>query len=517
MPPTSATVQVWIDWGTDGFAVAGADPDAPLARGLPEGSTSVSDNITNDVERLDWHRGGQFDLLGGQQPGGATITVKNTTGKYSPDNTASVLYGLLKPGRPVWIGAVDQAAATYGLFGGFLREVVPLPRVKYAQLICVDAFAVYAEAPARVSFSESRSVQDFRCAILTSMGEAARANLTAEPDPCLVSGADVSNALALLEALNSATGTRHWIEPGVTKENWYSYETMDRNTSLGNTTPTYSLAGTEFQAMAGYRLTNDTLINRQRITPHPREFPATVKAISEVWRSPLVPFTLRANETHTVYAELGGWVKSATASASNSIIDGQMGVVVDGLLVAGTIPITATTTSYGRSARIDLVATSDATVTGLVVTGLAAIEPSTAIMVAEDTNSANVYGVIREAPPVDAEYIGSLAQAQGLADHIVFRSAAPRTRPTIQTINDVGKTLTNGMHDVIGLSLTDLSISNRRYEIVGINGNIERDPTDTASKLWTFDWTLLETPYQTNVGLFVLDTSATNGTDILGI
>jgi hypothetical protein len=97
---TTPTPGIWFDLARDGFAGA--------------------DDLTLDVMSISWTRGGTADLVGGVQPGSATIVLRNTDGKYSPDNPASVFYGNRPLGMPVWAGINDDGTVGPGYTGGFL-------------------------------------------------------------------------------------------------------------------------------------------------------------------------------------------------------------------------------------------------------------------------------------------------------------------------------------------------------------------------------------------------------------
>ncbi len=109
------------------------------------------DNISADVDSFTWANGGGTS-------GKCEIRLKNDSGKYTPDNASGVLYGKLLPGKPVWITAT-YSGSTYGVFAGYLRKIVPIPRERTCELICEDVFQKYDRIEPQVALSDARSMQ----------------------------------------------------------------------------------------------------------------------------------------------------------------------------------------------------------------------------------------------------------------------------------------------------------------------------------------------------------------------
>ena len=103
----NATYEICIDWNLDGVF------------------TGTYDNITADVKSLRFSRG-KDDERGEAQVGNLTLTVNNSTGKYSPEKVGGVLYGNLLPKRPIRVRAT-YATVTYNLFYGYIEEIIPHP------------------------------------------------------------------------------------------------------------------------------------------------------------------------------------------------------------------------------------------------------------------------------------------------------------------------------------------------------------------------------------------------------
>lgn len=493
---TSPTSGWWVDWGDDGFSAAlgGGTGEYELARSMPEaGSLAATggDEITPWVKKVTWQRGGQGDLLGGQMPGSCVITVNNTDGRFNPDNASGPYYGLLKPGRKVWGGAERTSGTTKGLFGGYLKDIVPIPGPKKeAQLICHDVFGVWKDSRLKVTFSPYRTAKSYRGAILNALGvTATQRSLADEPNQLRVSGANEKNALQVLEQLNAATATRHYCLPADDANDLFLYRTVGRNQNLGNATPALALDENDITAMSGLRLSIDTVVNYQQVSMHPYAF----LVFTRVWESGDVPFTMDVSTSKSLDVVFANWVRNA-----------EVKVAYTGAAV------TAAITHYGKSATVTLTAAGPTTVTSLYVRGQLASEPSQTVQVAQDLSSQGVYNIVREGNPIDLDLLAIAGDAFAVAEAVVVRSAHPRYRPQVAMRNRFDKYFQADLGDVIEQSVSELSMT-RRFEIVGASGAIS-----DGGKVWDFGWTYLETPIQTTLDLFHLNDSLLDGADVLG-
>jgi hypothetical protein len=486
---------VRVDWDNDGdFTDTHYWPLLSLS--------STYDEITGDVMNVTWQRGGNPDF-GTATPGDATITVDNSRGTYTPENTASLYYGKLLPGRPVWITAV-HSATTYGIFAGFIRRIVPHPETKTAELFCEDPLARYDNADVAVPMSTSRSFRDFRTAILDAIGEsAARRDLAIEDDVIPVSSADQGSALELLGKLNEATATRHFVKPGTAAASWYQYTTRNRHYKLSSAADS-TVAGTDPAAMAGYEVTADTVLNSQRVTATPLLLGET----ETLWEHPNLPFTVPASTSWVVLP--GRPRRKVTTSTSDVFVTFDNFVVNAAIAYVASGAPTVTLTHYGKTAKIDITAGgSEAVFTELSITGQLAQPANELVALFEDTTSRTTYG--RHAQELSTEWLSGTSLAQGLADHLVWRFKDLRKRPEIEIRNKFPLALERELFDTISLSLSALSITSRRFEIVGIRGSV------APGGEWSIAWQLQETPEQpTLTNFFTLDSSLLDGTHVLG-
>jgi len=534
VPPAPPTPGLWVDWDGDGFGdTAVTITDHRLARMLPEAAIDTAqDNITADVKRVTIDRPGANDHYGKVEAVQMTVIIKNEDGKYNPDNTASPLYGKLKPGLHVWFGSnadatlTDSGLSIFGRFGGYIREIVPTPVATSpyeAQLICDDALARYDSARARVEFAEDRAVSDYRQAILDAIGET-RSSLTTEADVLAFSGthgadtrgvivrgrtdngaSDLAtlagliakhrdspiNALQALEELNSLTGTRHFIQPGATKEEWYTYVTVPRGWKLDSAEDASIGGTTEIQSTSGYRVTAESVINVQEVEVRPT---STASGPVTVWRYADVPFGLTNNSPVSIVADFGDYVFDATASKAST---------------GSTVMMT--TTNFGDGMLIRLDSAGSSTVTALTVTGRPVIREPQSVIESTEPSSITAYGE-RRGQSIASDLLQSPALARGLADFHIWKFAQPLKRQKVDIANALDVTLPLTLYDVVTETLVQLSIAGRRFEITGIHEEWVRTATAVIREV-RFSLDLQETPNQTALSFFRIGISGLGGTD----
>ena len=94
-------IQVFVDWdGNDNY-------------------TGTHDNVTADVIRVEWFLGSRKRQYVCDEPT-CNITLKNTNGKYSPENTSSPLYGKMRPSLRMRV--MDDTGSGTELWNGFLQN-----------------------------------------------------------------------------------------------------------------------------------------------------------------------------------------------------------------------------------------------------------------------------------------------------------------------------------------------------------------------------------------------------------
>lgn len=141
---TLATPLVQIAWSTTlsgaftiGTSTIGGTAVLPGVFG-PAALTFT--DVTRDVKEASGTRG-RDSTLSAMQEGTCHLVLKDTTGKYNPDNPASSLAGQLVPGRPVKV-TQTHLGVTYGLFYGVIASLESHPARDERECLidCVDLF-----------------------------------------------------------------------------------------------------------------------------------------------------------------------------------------------------------------------------------------------------------------------------------------------------------------------------------------------------------------------------------------
>jgi hypothetical protein len=466
---TNPSLQVRVDWDADGsFATTG-------------------DDISADVELMTYVLGACRDFRGGTQASSAVLTLLNEDGKYNRENSGGPLYGKLRPNRPIWVTAT-YSSTDYGVFAGFVQRLICDPGGRRAYLYCEGMDRAFGTAPPALSPSTTRSFLDYRTAILDALGVPSGGRSTeAECDIVPFSGGRKARAIDLLQEINLATGSRHYIGAGVTTGTWYQYTSVNRHHKLDAAVDETIEDALDLDA---YELDLATVGNQQSVGSTPTVFHPT----STVWVCPTLPVSLQAGETRDLWATFEGFV-------------------LDGALIenhTGTLSVTPT--YFGDSAKIALSASTDATLTYLLLTGRLGVAGSVISAMSQDATSALAINYGPQAmPEIDTPLIGSYSLAQGLADHLVWRFKDPHPRPVIRRLNQFPSMIARRLFDVVALTYPRQSLTARRFEVVGLSGVIEPGAD------WTISYQLQEAPSQSALQFFKIGGSSAEGVGGTGV
>jgi hypothetical protein len=452
---------IWMDWNGDGFdATASTDSSGLLARIFPEaGPAGVSDNVTDRVLGIEWERGGSYDSVSPAGPGGATITLKNHDGRFDPDNASGPLYGKLKPGIPVWCGAdrttgsLTTATEVRGFFGGYVREWVPTVDSRgerVVEVICEDAFGRYRRTPVTVAAALTRSQGELRGTVLTAVGESTDRRVMEDESGMLpISAVDGEDALSVLEELNKATASRHYIAPADSKEDWYDYTLVNKYHKLADAADE-TWNGDDIQNVSGWRVTNANVIQQQRASVTPITLTPN-NAV--VWEAEGLPVTVRSVRPYSVIAEFDDYVFGPTLDIS--VTSGSVYSEIEG---------------FGKTARIRVWSAGIGVISSLRVLGQQVERGDSEQVIAGDTTAGAFTG-----SPISSDYIGQTAAAQGVCDYIVWKFSTPLKRPKlIRKRKDATTTASifdRDLFDVVNVVIDELSVTSRRLEIVGLKGS----------------------------------------------
>lgn len=265
MARTLATPAVKVGWSTTttgGFVVGTSTisgSDVLTGRFGPSGFTFT--DVTAEVKSASGRRG-RTDSLGRMSEGTCRVVLKDTTGKYNPDNPGSSLAGLLRPGRPLQVKST-HLGTSYGLFYGVLRSIESHPgrSEREAVLDGVDLFDWLRTNNPVVAATGPTTVGAAIGLVLDAVGYdggSARALDAGGGVPDFSATGDTS-ALALIEGLLTADLGAFFVDgDGVA-----TYQERDRRFQAGATAG--ALTGTVL-SRAFPRVSLDQIKNRARVT-----------------------------------------------------------------------------------------------------------------------------------------------------------------------------------------------------------------------------------------------------------
>lgn len=458
------------------------------------------DDVTSYAEYMTWTRGSNFDGSV-EAPGTFTVRLLNIDKRFAPDNVSSPLTGLLVLGRAVWVRAT-HGGATYALFYGTIRRIVPMPREKLVEIVCEDPLYRMGRQEVSVPLSVDASIASFRGDVLADMdiGFTNRNLANGVEGDIVYTEADQENGLTVLAELNKATGTVHFIKPDPSASVLWKYTTIDRATIQGQAVD--ETFNDDLNDMANYDLTDEALVNSQRVFPTARRI---VDVPEVVWEGP-VPFNIDADTT--VWAgSKREFDRSRGSSVSDISFDDptfEQTLTIAGTGISGTV-----FTPFSRSAKIVIETVSGATVDTLFITGRPAPRLSETSVIVED------FSVIAEpfaGDDISSDFINSPAMATGLADWWVYRYKGGATRPDITLINRFPSQLQRDITDRLSITFPLLGVTAKQFLIRSLTTSVELE-----SKLWTTTYDLESTP--TALDLFTIGGTAAQGiggTGVLG-
>lgn len=512
---TGTTLTLWVGYrsvGAGTFTLGHTMGSADFAiASLPIIEEALPGRIDWDADLVSWtiSRGSGAEITSPANPGSATLVLKNSIAAgaasddlYNPYNASGPNYGNLADGLPVWVGVNGDGSMTspdHGLFGGRVTDITLMPSEgtsvsPLVEIVCEDALGWYPRVPIQIDYAEGRSQGAFRAEALAN-GNESRTDLASEITTMPLSHADGSLG-SVLDAINAANGTRHFIKPADVAVDWYTYTTRNRQWRMDATSDAALDAGSDHvTGTSGWRLSADTVINQQTATVTPVSFtPETFT----VWQADPLPIDLDDTHPYHVTVSFDSYVSGAAINIAST---GD--------------PVVSVFTPFATGGVVDLsVDPGDAaTVTQLSIKGsLAKFAPAESYVANDLTSQGQPRGV-RAGSEIGNEYVGTLASARGFADHVVLRYGNPQLRPTLTVTNWFPDMFELDLYDVISFTSSQLGMTDYLFEIVGLTleGHIAADTV----KHHVVTYVLQESRYQTDPGWFILDTSELDGPDIL--
>jgi hypothetical protein len=431
------------------------------------GTYAESDEITDYVMESDWFLGCRKTFASIVDEGTASITVRNTDGRFSPQNPASPLYGNMKPYRrakieadyngiitPLWAGFLELPAIGWMPMGPDLtgKHTVQLSAVGAKQLIeGVEVnLGIYTNTTGDVIIYDAlveagiypslTGVWLLGSAVLGVLGETTSLSGDASTWTDIEIGATTfasygdnsRNAWKVIQEISD--GERGWFWIGRDgKYHWWNRHHKITNlalaATLNSTTETvYGLVGAEYRY-------GDDLANVVRVSITPRQ-----TASSQVLWSLDSPITLGVGATEIIEARLrkdgGQFVGASSLSNSPTWSSGSGSVTVEAL--GGVARITITNTGSGA-----------AVLSALTLSGAPTQAQNT--MTVEESDSGSVGEIGRRDFALSLTVGGGYADAQNIALYELTRRGilqgtvrsislreVPNNAQTVSTVWQIG-------------------------------------------------------------------------------
>jgi hypothetical protein len=212
-----------------------------------------------------------------------------------------------------------------------------------------------------------------------------------------------------------------------------------------------------------------------------------------VWQAEALPIVVTSAKPYETWVEFDDYVDAPTLDINYT----------------GTAP-TSSVTGYGTSALVSITSAGTTTISGLSVLGGLLRRGVSESVVEDDTTSQTGSRGVRAGSEVSGELVGVLASARGIASHVVWRYGNPQFRPTLTVENWFPDMFTLEMYDVVSVTIAQLGMTARLFEVVGLTHEcnlaaVDGDGNPVVSHTTTY--VLQECRVQTDPGWFVIGLS----------
>tara|TARA_Y100000310_G_scaffold233219_1_gene236073 strand:+ start:431 stop:1918 length:1488 start_codon:yes stop_codon:yes gene_type:complete len=448
-----ATYEIGIDWANNG-----SFNDFPYDFPITFDDAIGDDDITSDVMKITFTRGRDSELQRATG-GNCELTVKNATGKYSPENPGSALVGNLVPGRPVRIRATSGATIDEPLWRGKIDSIIPHPdrRQQNATIRCIDGFDFLSRAEVNTELFAADTTGDLVGELLDDAGwDATLRNLDTGQDTVPLPRWHEKSALSSIQELEASEIGFFYIDD----QGRAAFEDRHHRYKAPHTTSQATFDDT--MAQLTYEFNARTVFNRTRATF--TEY--NLQSVSELWRLSETP-SIPAGETRTWVAEFSNFSTNlvtpvATTDYTANTESGGGGTDLTG-------DITLTFTELAQSANLQLAngAAVPAYITLLKVRGDEYTAGDLTARTADNSTSQTAYNV--RAKTLDGQFLNDIEQAQDFADFVLarFKDPQPEVKMTIssQTSALLTQLLTRKISDRITVDNDLLVMVNQDFYI----------------------------------------------------
>lgn len=469
-----------------------------------------------DGSAFQYGRGASFDGSS-QAIGYANYRVVNH-GKYTPENSAGALYGLLTTGKRALFRATYDGAP-YALFYGVVRRFDPLPEAKACEIRCEDMLHELARLRVHKPHWQY-SYHYSRTAALSANAIHAYSDESGPIESLTFNrGTDPVSVLDYFASLDTATGSLHFVQPQIYASDPWRIVFRDRTVHSDATTPSETWDD-DLSDLSGYNVTDEAIINRQSVglTAYRVEsynevaqaydppthsliddvdgkfYPASPELVTVTAPPEQMPLTIPANTRRVLRFEfspmflLTGSVAVTYASGSATLVEDYGPTYLVATLTAGS---------------------ADAVISGITLSGYPLVRLPLNNEEARDEESIWLDGD-HSGQDIDSPYVSHPAYAHGLAEWKVWRWKRARARPTILRENWFESQLGREVSDRVTVNFARLSLSGKVFSIMGFDTIVS-----VGSRQWDTTYQVEELPAPPAAGWFRLGTSELDGDAVL--
>ena len=406
--------------------------------------TYLGEDLTGDVKSAHFSRG-KSDELGKAEVGNLSITLNNTSGNYSPSNSAGDYYGYLYPKRTIGIRAYDNNY-NYQLSYGYVEEIIPHPHMEEQDAIItatdgLDYLSRHDMATALYKDAKTGAIHDY---ILTDANWLRLARLDDGQDTVPYwYGHEVKARFAQEEIDENEQGFSFIDGAGI-----FNFEDRHHRSTEENQTSQATFDNTMFNIDYSLNPKNVYNIIKVTITPWELQSAATLWTLEE---TPSIP----AGESRT-------WWADASVSGESVFVDAWTTLVSTTDYTANsesggggtdmTSDIAVTLSKLAKTLKITLTNNGSvlAYITLLQARGTYYDDKTKVTLKAEDTTSQNNYQ--KRTFELDGKYMTDTDKAQDYVDYAIGKYKEPRAELSMSARNK---------DSTILAQILDLEISDR--------------------------------------------------------
>ena len=410
---TSVTYKIYVDWNNDGDF------------------SDTYEDISADVKSIRFSRG-KSEELGKAEIGQLTLTVNNDTGKYTPSNSESVLYGNLLPRRPIKVSFTGG----WSLFTGFIEEIIPHPHLteQDAVITAIDGLDFLSRHDMATALYKNALTGTIHGYILDDAGWSAsmRTLDTGQDTVPYWYGHDVKARFAQEEIDDNEQGFSY-----VNGAGYFCFEDRYHRSTVTHQTSRFTFTDTMTNITLSLNPRNVYNIIKVRVTPW------TIQAGAELWRLKETP-SIPVGETYTYWGEASISGIPVFVDAWTALNSGDTDYTISGTF-------TIAQTNFAKSIKIVITNTGTISnvITLLKARGTWYDDQTKVTRKAEDATSQTAYQ--KRTYELDGKYMADANKAQDYANYAIGKYKVPRKELGMSIMNKNNAML----NQILGLEISD--------------------------------------------------------------